>query len=357
MKSLRNPPAVTRGVKWQAGATFDRRTIHLDWFRGVCPRDHYTELLRVLSLHGVSDWEPGRPRWTFDHCVHSPASFGAQVLHDDPDNARQGGPLCLVELPGSALARIVDHRRFLRDLAIIGVRATRIDVAMDVYNFRRNGDDANLVDCVAEAGLRGLVVGSRTIRTDFRSDNHGEWLGRTVYLGVRGANGSGRFVRCYDKGLEQGGRGGEWERLECEYTDDPATQVFAKLVSSDDWIQFSDALIDAVFSSVDFREKATTTDRHLSRRPRLAFWTALAAMRGLIIRTRAKLRPKLASVAQWLANGPIAALTAMASSAGVSVARLIAYFDNARPSPAFGRIAAEWHEEVRALKRAGVFPA
>jgi hypothetical protein len=357
MSASHIPPAVTRGVKWQTGATFDRRTVHIDWFRGVCPREMHAELLRVLSLHGVAEWEPARPRWTFAHAVHSPAAFGAQVLYDERDSVRQGGPLCLVELPGACLARVTDHRRLLRDLALIGVRVTRLDVAMDVYNFRRHDDSGTLVDCVAEAGLRGQVVGARTVRTDYRSDNHGEWLGRTVYLGVRGSNGSGRFVRCYDKGLEQGGKGGEWERLECEYTDDPAMQVFARLVASEDWISFSDALIDAIFSAVDFREVATSADRHLDRRPRLAFWAALCSRPGLIVRGRPKLRPALATVCKWLANGPVAALTAMAQAAGVTVAQLIDYLDPCRPSSAYSRVAAEWSEEVRSLKRAGVFPA
>ena len=88
-----------------------------------------------------------------------------------------------------------------------------------------------------------------------------------INIGKRGKMGSGRYLRVYDKGLEQKTKqAGEWIRWEVELSDTCAQQFATKFAIEDDAIETA---ISHALWVVEFREN--NGSRMLARRP-LASW-------------------------------------------------------------------------------------
>ena len=170
---------------------------------------------------------------------------------------------------------------FLEALSALGVaHVTRFDVAVDFF-----GRDLGIVDSVVASCGRGELCGARLCDPRRPIRCNGDPVGNGVYLGKRGSDGSGRFIRVYDKGLESKTKPlGQWERWELECSGEVARSIAAcmmyawRMDGSPDvkhaslefltgWRRFG---AEVALNAVDFRESNGRSE--LDRRPRCSWW-------------------------------------------------------------------------------------
>lgn len=319
------PPSVIRGVQLHApqgaggregGGLVERvpeTGVHpgIDWLRVKLDDpaggdEAAAEFARAL----LADWwgdVPERAPGLFSYRGGWRYACGVRVMvgHDDGS--------VLVDIPGSALSDLSpDERvRLLRAFLACGYRPTRIDVAHD---FVRQG--LRIVERCWED--RAAVCHTRNVNRVVGFSLSAGVVGQTVYLGKRGRNGSGRYGRAYDKGLESGASRtlGEWERFEVEFVGDCAVKVAQVLARSDDWR--ADARRVA-FGSFDFRAVSGGASRSLARRPRLEGWARVVAVAETLLVRATRRYSSLPGLASWVRVSVAPILERLAVAAGVGL--------------------------------------
>ena len=284
------PPTVLRGAKCHA--TAGRADIGIDGVRVVFPLGCLDAVRSTLC----QVFGPPCPRRSGTKGYHYGESFDCgAVLSWGPVTDTPHAGVC-VEFKGRAASVLGQDglARLAANLHDLGAVCRRIDVRAD---FRAaDGLNPGVIDAVQAACDRGELRGARKWRPAAFFD--GVTLeGKGVYVGVRGRNGSGRYLRVYDKGLETGEAPvGEWERWEVEFSADPAGLVWDAWIAGierafedreGDWGQVPSAvaadLAERAFGTVDFRVPG---DR-LSRSERCGWWaTFLAAMEPVASRCK-----------------------------------------------------------------------
>jgi len=148
---------------------------------------------------------------------------------DDPGDvmSKYGPRPARVRIPGAACG-LITTPRLLELIDRIGVTCSRIDIATDFHDGVAEGLIGELID---DAGQE-LGAGFRA--WEARQPRRGaEFVGDAINIGKRGKDGSGRYVRCYDKGLEQGTMPrGKHVRYETEYANEAAQQVYMALIGA-----------------------------------------------------------------------------------------------------------------------------
>lgn len=270
--STRSEKRRARGLKGgyplsgNTGGNSKRPSVAIDWLRAVSasgPQDEGSEgeLSRtrqwVERRFGAPD-RMGRGKDRYEHGIYW--ANGVQVLHGH----RVAGVSLVI--PGSVLAEhsFGEQLEILREV-LMGRRATRIDIAVDFYghvglidSVRKHAlDPVQRRELDAEGRPLSQLVGAR------RVDPHEEWHGAEcvrfgINLGRRGSDGSGRYVRVYDKGLETGrARKGQWERWEAEFCGDVAQDVSEGLVRASDEHRAALLAFEYAVGAVDFLEVKT----------------------------------------------------------------------------------------------------
>ena len=103
----------------------------------------------------------------------------------------------------------------------MGVRASRLDIAMDIF-----GSEGLTVPAIANAVEHGDII-AVTKKATYTHGVGGRTSGATLYLGSRTSE---RMLRIYDKAAEQGIDGMKWLRLEFEIKEEQARAVQNALV-------------------------------------------------------------------------------------------------------------------------------
>lgn len=296
------PPHVTRGAKLHT--TLKSPEIGLDWIRCVGPASLAPRVSNWLR-RSFGDPQAVKGRYRFgsgkqyqsgallfeDHAGEWKPREGD---HTPADDAPAMAGLCCVEFTGSVLAAMppVERVRVLRRLVRLGFRCTRVDVALDF----RDDEGVGLIGSMLSSCHAGHLCGARTFE-EIHRESSGALQGWTVYAGRRGKAGSGRLVRCYDKGLEsKTAPAGTWERFEAEFTRDTAHKAAIELVQANDW---TDAAAGLALGSIDFRERRGLS-RALARRPRCSWWERViraVRLRRVVVTRRT---PTLETYALWL---------------------------------------------------------
>ena len=275
------PPSVIRGEKPHPDVTPpppSSRTWHvesvLDWLRMTAPGFVATEIL-AWARHRFG--EPTEERgFSFYRNAHVfPGGLVVLTGHSTGDSV-------MVELGGDALS-IHDpeaRRDLARDLVTLGFTCTRLDVAQDF-----KGDHVDLVERVEQWCRGGHLCGAKSWAPVHTFNARGDRKQSMVTIGGRGSSGSGRYVRCYDKGLELKGPPNIHHRWEAEFSGDCAHAVLLDLIN--DYLpgEWHVRAAERALGAVDFR--AGDVHQTLDRRPRLSFWAGL--LDGLAVRiVRAK---------------------------------------------------------------------
>lgn len=255
----------------------------VDWLRMVGDAEHHLEAMTEIlerRFGAVKETRRGkffcRSAWYFE---------GGASLHFQHVDG-----VVVLEVPGGACGLLGSSgvvELMTEVYALLGTRATRIDLAVDLHEWRGR----ELIDQVREAAASGCMVGARRWKAiDDRSGR--KCVGEGVSCGSREGS---KFVRFYDKGLEQlTCERGQWVRMEAEFKtgdDERANTVGLALVGLADDGTLAAEVAAMVVGSIDFRERAGKGDRHLSRRARLGWWESMVQLVGRrVVEGRRRLR-------------------------------------------------------------------
>lgn len=230
----------------------------------------------------------------------------------------------MVSLPGSILKEVDPNVivRFVASVADFGIRCTRCDVALDFHG----ADRPSLVGQVVRACKSGALCGLRRVEF-YHADRDGVPINRGVGLGKRGSDGSGRYVRVYDKGLQTGEAPHQhWERWETEFSGDVAQQVVEVIrvaVESTPKGQTPNpwpVLMGATLGAVDFR---TPGAAHIARRKRQAWFQTITQGIATVRLRRAPVVRRLDATIAWLRGSVSRVCRGIMDGAGLALADIL----------------------------------
>jgi hypothetical protein len=224
-----------------------------------------------------------------------------------------GRPECWLSMNGDSCDLIPpgDKLRFFQDLIKIGGKCTRIDAAIDVPRCLLG------MGQVHAAATSGHVVGFRRYvpTRPVRDMATGELEGDMATFGRRGKDGSGRYVRVYDKGLESHGEI-DAIRVEVELSGETAKQWLVILAESEDEHELERKLGRIVVGSILFADKSGAYG-HADRFRVLPWWKRIAELVGSASVKVERVRPTLEKSVAWVKR-----------SMPVTLARLAVAVDN-----------------------------
>jgi hypothetical protein len=302
-----------------------RKEIGVDWLSITGPGSCAPDVAALLeTLEPRADWTDSGPGSNYSQRLF--LSCGAKLFLGRTDDSDR----FLLELNGGACATLgADAVHRVGQTAMMGGRCTRLDLRCDVQ-----GDGVTLLDDVIASVDAGHLCKVRTHSRFVQHAIRGGVTGLGQYLG---STSSTRFVRIYDKGLEQGTKPARsWIRWEAELKGDFATPAACDVFSAD----LDDLVATAsphMFHLADFRIGADA-DRNLDRLPRPQWWSDLLRdVADFDVRIDAA-NPSFDAWREALAHQYGRVLVAMARRAGCSVGNMAEFvLAGARPSVASER--------------------
>ncbi len=205
---------------------------------------------------------------------------------------------CLLVCSGSVVEALPpeDQLRLLRQMHGLGFHCTRVDCKAD--DFARVVP-LELVHAAAEAGNFVHFRRTEARRPSKFVGGAMELLGDSRLFGRRGGDGSGAFVRVYDKLLESKGEI-DCIRWEVEFCSDRARLIGRMLADCDDVAALEKTIGELIGGHIDFRERGD--ERHVDRRVRLAWWATfleeLGCARIALVRVKSSLQSGATSFAR-----------------------------------------------------------
>ena len=144
---------------------------------------------------------------------------------------------------------------------------------------------------------RGNVIGFKRYdpRKPVRNVVTGELEGNTAYFGRRGSDGSGKYVRFYDKSLESGGKINSI-RFEVELSGVRSAQAFQVLASSFTTERLREKIANILGDAIDFRDRQQHV--HIVRMDRLGWWSRAVELLGRAVMVVRRVVPPLQSAMQ-----------------------------------------------------------
>lgn len=298
-RRLNGPPSVLRGAKHEGEEGWIVEGIHC--LRMTGPEDVLPKLMEWV----VKEWGDGcneRPGMSFfARSLRWEAGPIVQMEHNTMS-------LCMVIIEGKVLEQFTPEERvqMLRELIELGMKASRIDLALDLV-----GEHVELVERVEDAIRDGELCGPRRWKPNHEYNRHQVRLRSEVTMGRRGKEGSGRYVRVYDKGLEQGEEANRRHRWELECNGYVAAEVATLVAFAGEWEQ---RVREIALGAVDFR--IGTARRALAERPRAAWWAILVDGIETLRVTVPRRTPSLDSTAAWFRQQVFPTLLAISEVMG-----------------------------------------
>lgn len=296
-----------------------KHEVCLDWIRMSGPREMRHNAVEILSAYyGSATYGKGR------YFLSNGYRFGNAGVYFDAD---EGTPRdhAVVDLPGEAMGEVsmLQAVKILESLFKIGFKMCRLDIAIDLY------EHSGLINQVTESCLAGELCRSRKFEPKHTQSGK-EITGHGCNVGVRGKDGSGRFLRVYDKSLQtKTGSAGDWVRWEAELADDCAQQAAMQIVEENDIVSVS---ISHAFGVCDFRE--VTGSAHVSRRPRCQWFEELLGeiQPTRVVQSRSK--STLHSFKRWMQTAVVPKLETLSAATGCRMDQLIdTLFGEFEPDP------------------------
>lgn len=310
-------PAAPREVLRGAYSQSRQGVVGIDWLRFS---------VELTELRGLEDYlcqffgESSQVDWGrygFDLSVVW-ESCGVSIWYDSTAarSERLHGGICCVEIPGGALSSLCGDDLELLCAGMRPFRAVcrRVDVYFDDKRRRMTpgeiyGENASLKAC--ERSL-----------TSYRKLQYIRGVGQSgldhdeLRLGSRGENGSGRFVRIYDKELESKGENYA-VRWEVEFTGDKAVAAFVALSGCNGDLEMFGGVCGAlVGGAVKFVER--TGEKNLGRLALRDWWAEIVEFLGSVTVRGRKRNTSVVKTASWI-NRSRAALAMVAEAVGYEV--------------------------------------
>jgi len=264
------PRDVLRGVNSQT-----RNEVGIHWLRISIPRQYLAEVRTYCSFYFGESVSDGYGLWSYD--TRYSWSNGASLNYDsDADRSKlvhQGK--CTLDVPGKALDAIreLDLHLFLLSLRQFSPSCTRIDVFFDDYN--RMNTPTGIHEIIKNRDYSGFRKGQLKQRFDGGRMIHDE-----VDFGTRGDNGSGKYLRVYDKALESDGEK-NCIRWEVEFSKERAHKVFDKLSQAASIEAFATMCGSLVAGSIEFVHR--NGDKNIGRLEVYDFWKKIKDLLGTVV--------------------------------------------------------------------------
>jgi len=341
------PLPVIRGAKCQVEGT-------IDWFRASADGCELLDPVTFRLAEWLGPWRECGGRHGY--------KLGRRFMYWVEVWYTPSGGMC-VDLTGDALALLAwtDKVALPAWLLMHGMYCTRIDVAID-YRAEplapaKGGAAITLIEDARRSAERGELCRCRVEKANDEYTNRV----RTRHehdFGRRGKEGSGRYVRIYDKGLETGEcPEGRWVRWEAEFSKDHAHEAALKLLSGGP-DEAATLLRPLALGCVDFR--VNTGDAHLHRRPRVQWFHDLLEDQAPLRVAPRRERSTLQSYAGWVRRAVLPTLADMGTLADCSPADVLADLTadvrpirDARDNPVAVEYADDLASRAKLLSRTG----
>ena len=308
-----HPPSLIGGVNSHVPVSQLRGEVGIDWLAGSFPTEHVEAVLLRMNRHfgSAESLEYGFYGYDRSYVFHP---FGSRVLYDssEPRSFDRHNGRAVVQIPGIALSSMSSHdlRELIFDLVFdFSFKCTRIDICFD--DFDRIIAPRELVEVCESDNFSGY----RRWQHIAPRKSGGRFEGDTLAFGRRGQNGSGKYLRVYDKNLESDGEV-DSIRWEVEFSKDKASKVCARLAFSndyEDWCAIQGALVGG---SIDFVDRGLKLEKNLSRLTRLPFWErVVSALGSYRIRGEVPVRT-VDSVENWVKRSVSSSLAMLRSAYG-----------------------------------------
>jgi len=272
----KTPHTVKRGVNSQI-----KNEVGIHWLRISIVRQYLSQVRAYLDFYFGESAQDSYGLWSYDSRFHWP---NGASLNYDCDAARSDSVhngKFTVEIPGQALDGIAqtDLHLFLLRLRQFSPTCTRCDVFFDDYNrIIRPGDMHEIVKDRDYSGFRKSQIK--------QGYDNGRLIHDEIDFGKRGQNGSGQYLRVYDKVLESKGEK-NCVRFEVEFTKKRSHKVFDKLSQVTSVDAFATLCGSLVGGSVKFIHRSG--DKNISRLDVYDFWLEILELLGsVVIRIPAK---------------------------------------------------------------------
>lgn len=270
LKTGKTPRDVLRGVNSQ---TLNEVGIH--WLRISIPRQYLGKMKAYCGFYFGEAVQDGRGLWSYTDRYSW--SNGATLNYDSDiarsDSVHQGK--ISLDVPGKALDGIaeLDLHLFLLSLRQFRPSCTRIDVFFDDYN--RTNTPTGIHDIIKVRDYSGFRKGQLKQRFD-----NGKMIHDEVDFGTRGDNGSGKYLRVYDKALESDGKK-DCIRWEIEFSKERAHKVFDKLSECGSVEAFATLCGSLVAGSIKFVHR--NGDKNIGRLVVYDFWQKIIDFLGSVV--------------------------------------------------------------------------
>lgn len=246
------PPSSKTGVKMTSRDSeqlslleYQNKALSIGWLSFTFPIPLLKDVVDRLScFFGTSFVASGHGRNGYSHSAISPLNKAffvcwspSQTVDETPPEFQhlpldirshwhrhsEGRPEGFVSVPQGVIDTLDATKLYLLMSAIkpFVLNVTRIDIYFDDY---RKTLSAESIHLLAE---EGFVSGFRKCR--LVSEGYvGNKPGQTVYFGSRGKQGSGKYLRFYDKSVESKGEIDAY-RMECEFSGEKAKAIWGEL--------------------------------------------------------------------------------------------------------------------------------
>lgn len=251
--------------------------IGIDWLQGTIPVERTGLFFDYMSqCCGTTPEIKPYGLYRYDrHVVWHP--FDIKMFFDSStercNDVHQGR--CTIQMCATSLSCFDADQLFqlVGDLVkFFWFKSTRIDLCFDDY------ERIIVPHELVEVAKQGNFTGYRRFEHLAPQKINGEMEGDTLYFGRRGKNGSGRFLRCYDKALETKGELHSI-RWEVEFSKDRAGAVCFQLAMAQNIEEFAGLIASLIGGSIDFVDRQGI---HLDRMERLDFWNRIVSILGAV---------------------------------------------------------------------------
>ena len=196
---------------------------------------------------------------------------------------------------------------FMKTLhAVFEFSATRMDLCFD--DFKK----IMFPHQVVQEAEKGNFTGFKRWEPKQARRVSGEYLSDGIGFGLRGKNGSGRYLRCYDKTLESQGEI-DAIRWEVELTKETAKTAFLALVIAEELALFTASIAALIGGSINFIDRKGT---HLDRMSRLDWWQDIVNLLGCVKLRNETAVQTIESSIQWVAKSVASTLLKVEKALG-----------------------------------------
>lgn len=287
-KGFQTPVSKT-GVKM----TEERKTIEVgvDWISGTVDVSNFSDLMHDLSAFFNDEFVEQKGGIGFYQ--DSYRSVLGIVVGLRPHEASSSRSDVYFSIPGRVLGAVTQQQVY--DLMVMlrtkyNFHYSRLDLKLDDYTKTITPSLAYKAMCADQ--VSGFKV-YRFLRSGSRSKpGHGE----TLELGRRGKNGSGKFLRIYDKSFQSNGEI-DSIRVELELSQKKAINA-AQVLSMCPFEDFQNGILLLISSAVDFIDRDNSGRK--DRAKRLDWWDFVISSMPSISLSTPRITPSLQGVKTWL---------------------------------------------------------